>query len=516
MFQNELKQLEEQNAGLQIFNGIRNRHITGPGKTLDTIKEKLDQMVTTIRRKQFTIDDIRFGSMVVFEEKRLVEISLAHQCLLKTQLKSTEKLYSAPISSLSRGTNELTPSAMSIDIRIGDLATQSVDTVVVCSTSQYLLNDILNKAGATIKNQVNETLKNGNIEHSGYSTLGGQLLCQRLLFLPWTTQKLDDTNLRQSIYTFFKAAIVHAIGTQQTSIAFPALGCGELKYDPKLIAEIILNETQRYANYNLKILIVLQPNKNEVYEAFCIKLAELRQRNSVTNPTTFHYTHMSKYHMIHQLQSFFFVQVIQATLIGSGDNTKKCRKAIQDHINGCTQTEELDEFPLHTWNQTTIDLFYKYCLEQHVIPEINSANEKLKLAGPRDKVMEVKVEFYRMKSIKAEEARVASYARIAIWVYETSAGTIEKYSLKLNALIEEAFSNNFDLVRIGKLSFSTWSYFIFFRLSLRMKRKKSASYNSKTRLKYVVNGKDKSFERIFICLRIGYINLKMLYVVFWM
>jgi len=133
---------------------------------------------------------------------------------------------------------------------------------------------------------------------------------------------------------------------------------------------------------------------------------------------------------------------------------KKCWKAVQDHVNGCVKTEECDEFPLHTWNQATIDIFYKYCFEQHVIPEVNSTNEKLKLAGPKDKVMKAKMEFYRMKGVKAEEARIASYARIAVWVYETSAGTVEKYSLKLNALIEEAFINHSDSVRIVKVSFS--------------------------------------------------------------
>ncbi|CAF3896260.1 unnamed protein product [Rotaria sordida] len=285
-------------------------------------------MVTTIQRKQFIIDDIRFSSLAVVEEKHLVEIGLAHKCLSKTEFESTEKIYSAPIPSFDRSANGFTPSAMSIDIRTGDLAEQSVDTVVVCSTSQYLLNDILDKAGTSIKNQVIEALQNGQITYNGYETSGGQLFCQRLLFVPWTTQKLDDRNLRQSIHIFFTTAIIHALNTQQTSIAFPALGCGELKYDPKLIAE-------------------------------------------------------------------------------------------------------------------------------HVIPEVNSTNEKLQLAGPKDKVMDTKTEFYRMKSRKAEESRIASYARIAIWVYETTTGTIEKYSLKLNALIEEAFSNNRDSVRTVTMSFST-------------------------------------------------------------
>lgn len=40
--------------------------------------------------------------------------------------------------------------------------------------------------------------------------------------------------------------------------------------------------------------------------------------------------------------------------------------------------------------------------------------------------------------MKAEEARLASFARIAVWIYNTRQGYTKKYSLKLNALIEEA------------------------------------------------------------------------------
>lgn len=158
--------------------------------------------------------------------------------------------------------------------------------------------------------------------------------------------------------------------------------------------------------------------------------------------------------MFQQFQSFHCFSVIKVTLIGSNENVNKCWKAVQHHASGCVKTEECDEFPLDTWDQETIDIFYKYCFEQHVIPEVNSTDDKFKLAGPKDTVMEMTKEFYRMKSRKAEEALSATYARIAVWLYETSDGIIEKYSLKLNAQIEQAYSNHLDSVSIVKVSFS--------------------------------------------------------------
>lgn len=127
---------------------------------------------------------------------------------------------------------------------------------------------------------------------------------------------------------------------------------------------------------------------------------------------------------------------------------------MQKYISESVRTVECDEFPLRTWDQSTINMFFKYCFEQHVIPEVRQTDEKLILNGPKDKVLEVKAEFYRTKSIKADEAHAASYARIAVWIYEVCAGLIEKYSLKLNAIIEEAFSKKLDKVCIVKMSVS--------------------------------------------------------------
>jgi hypothetical protein len=299
-YQNELKKLEEQHTGLRILGNINNGYFIGPKKIHSTVKEELHRWAAKSQQKQFTIEDQCFGSISTIEEKQVIEICLSHGCLVQMKFKFINKSYLIPMSCLDKRAVELIPAAMSIDIRIGDLATQSVDMVVVCSTSHYLLNDILEKAGTEVEDKVNAALRSGQITCNGYETAGGQLLCQRLFFLPWTTEKLDNRTLRQTIQMFFTTAIHHAVKTKKTSLAFPALGCGELKYDPNIIAEIILEETQRYASYNLKILIVLLPKKTENYRAFCVKLAELRQKTSSKNPSKIIYPHISK-HLVYLL-----------------------------------------------------------------------------------------------------------------------------------------------------------------------------------------------------------------------
>lgn len=302
----KLKKLEEQDEELRIIDDIKNGYFVGPRSKHQIIKEELRKMVANSRQTQYTIDDMRFGSIAANEEQQLNKLCSTQGCLAKIKLESNEKIYSVPKSCVGKDASELMPAAMSIDIRIGDLADQSVDMVVIPSTSQYLLDNILKRAGNAVVKEVNEAMRDDGITSSGLETESGQLLCQRLFFLPWTTQKLDDVTLRQTIETFFTTAIQRALNTGKTSLAFPAIGCGLLGYDPNIIAEIILDETQRYANYNLKILIILLPDMIENYRIFSIKLAELRHKTVEKSPTMFSYLYKSKFYLfsVHHVESF--------------------------------------------------------------------------------------------------------------------------------------------------------------------------------------------------------------------
>lgn len=290
-----MKQLEAENVGLQILNNLRNGYIFGPATMHTLIKEKLHSWIANIQTKKFVIENQGLGFIGRNEVKQFAKICHTHRCAVKTGIESINKSYPVPMSGLDNDTVDTSPAAMSIDIRVGDLATQSVDMVVVCSTSINLLNNILGKAGPKITNDFITANNNGQITVDGYETEGGELFCQRLLFIPWITEKVDDVVLRQSIGTFFRTAIHYALMNNKHSIAFPALGCGDLNYNPNTIAEIILEETQQYANYQLKILIVLLEDKIEHYRAFCSKLAELRKKTSSEQLTNIIFPHKSKY-----------------------------------------------------------------------------------------------------------------------------------------------------------------------------------------------------------------------------
>ncbi|CAF1948341.1 unnamed protein product [Rotaria magnacalcarata] len=63
------------------------------------------------------------------------------------------------------------------------LEQRQVDLVIICSTSMYLRDDILRRAGESAKQEYETISKRSSLEP--FETNPGNLSCRRLLFLPW-------------------------------------------------------------------------------------------------------------------------------------------------------------------------------------------------------------------------------------------------------------------------------------------------------------------------------------------
>lgn len=115
---------------------------------------------------------------------------------------------------------------------------------------------------------------------------------------------------------------------------------------------------------------------------------------------------------------------------------------MQEYVQKSIITTDCDQIPLHVWNQSVIDKFYRYCTEQQVFINIVKPKDHLTLTGFPEHVREAQTEFYRLTTIATEEARIVAFARIAVWALEVSPGRIENYSPKINATIEYAYINS--------------------------------------------------------------------------
>lgn len=169
----------------------------------------------------------------------------------------------------------------------------------------YLRDDILGKAGLSIKQEYNQAV---NLSPSApFETNSGQLKCRKLLFLPWKIDQRSTDAFYRSIRNFVTKAVQHAIKAHHTSIAFPSIGCGKLNVRKDIIANEMLVEAQKQlltANVLLQIIFVILPIQNDVYKVFQDKLESLQKGKTETNNTRIPYKLTSKY-SIRQSNTFF-------------------------------------------------------------------------------------------------------------------------------------------------------------------------------------------------------------------
>ena len=166
---------------------------------------------------------------------------------------------------------------------------------MVCSTSLYLLNNILKKAGDSVKQEYTNKLQQSDMK--GFETNAGALNCRRILFLPWETNKNDNEAFYKSIRDFVRKAMEHAIAFHHTSIAFPSIGCGQLQVDKNVVANEMLVEAQKQlltANVLLEIIFVILPGQKNVLEAFQTKLDSLRKGHIEEKYTQLEYKRTSE------------------------------------------------------------------------------------------------------------------------------------------------------------------------------------------------------------------------------
>lgn len=140
-----------------------------------------------------------------------------------------------------------------------------------------LRNDILKKAGREVESEFKKREKEGLTD---ITTDGGKLVCRKILFLSWNIDQSTPENFYACIRSFVRRALEYAIKNRHTSIAFPAIGCGEFKFDRRVIAEQMLVEAQTHvlgANMLLQIYIAIESGRKELLNTFSERLDLLRR-----------------------------------------------------------------------------------------------------------------------------------------------------------------------------------------------------------------------------------------------
>ncbi|CAF0879399.1 unnamed protein product [Adineta ricciae] len=414
--------------------------------------------LTEIDEITFEIQNSAFAILIVQQSEQLISL-VKNKCLLQKKSRTQRieipipKARGADLEDLAKQPQQaaapLVPTSSvsignsTITICTGDLTTQTVDIIVVCSTSEIMCRNVIAQAGAQVQKQYDAMIATKN--HTGAAS-NGALPCKKIVFLPWQSGTSNPHTLKPSLSKFVTSAIDYVVQNQYKSIAFPSVGCGKLGFDPSIIAKHMIDETQEQLmklNDQLDVSFVLLPSQKNVFDEFVKYLNSIRSsRTTVSNPTASASTStIGKTSVVSKVS--YDEKITEITLISAkSQHLTKCKQEILELAQSSLQTKQLaGKRELLDWSQSTINQFYNDCLKQHVKPTLDLDAFTVVLVGPRDAVHEAEKQFYELTTETYKQARNHAVSRGVIWSVEVSPNSDnwEQYSFKLNGMIEDAY-----------------------------------------------------------------------------
>ncbi|CAF3645504.1 unnamed protein product [Rotaria sordida] len=450
---NDLNKLEKQykvdGCDLTLSRLQQHGHFLAPPDLHTKIKESLEALAQ-ITETKFEIKSTAFEILINNEPERLLSL-VKSKCYLEKKVQTHHCNISVPTAQIvdledrpqqsqnAQKTNStsINIGKSTITIEIGDLTAQAVDVIVIGSTSEFLRNAIITKAGPQVQAEFN--VLNKNSQKAGV-TSNGTLPCKKILFIPSKVDSSNSSFLQTSLSEFVSTAITYVSDNGYKTLAFPSVGCGKLGFDPSIIAKYMIDEThvQLINNTsNIDVSFILLPSQQNVYDAFVKHLNTIQTHSknlSKQNP---------KNKTNHHSKIPYEEKIIEITLISSNTNyLTKCKNDILElsHLY-LFKTRLTDKHDMIDWSQNTINQYYDYCLKQHVIPTLDFDTLSLELIGPKDAVHEAEKCFYELTTETLKQARIHAVSRGVIWSVETTpnSDTWEQYSFKLNGVIEDAY-----------------------------------------------------------------------------
>ena len=90
-----------------------------------------------------------------------------------------------------------------------------VDAIVVCSSSRYLCEKIVDCAGPQVEDAYKRLASSDDFPNA---TVGGQLRCQRIFFIPWSPQSQKEDVVKASLIEFVSTAFAFAQSMEYKTI----------------------------------------------------------------------------------------------------------------------------------------------------------------------------------------------------------------------------------------------------------------------------------------------------------
>jgi O-acetyl-ADP-ribose deacetylase (regulator of RNase III) len=148
-----------------------------------------------------------------------------------------------------------------------------MDVIIGSSSSENLRQVLLKAGGDQVQSAYAKEYKN-NPNSLIISTPSGHLHCKKIFFLKWDPDD-DQEILRQSIADLIWNVIQNVLSYNFTSIAFPALGCGEHACSVDIVVKTMVREMKQQIQKRKlpwTVKFIIHPHQENVYDEFCKQL----------------------------------------------------------------------------------------------------------------------------------------------------------------------------------------------------------------------------------------------------
>lgn len=145
--------------------------------------------------------------------------------------------------------------------------------IIGSSSSEILRQLILKAAGDQVRSAYSKEDK-ANPNSLIITTPPGHLPCKNIFFLRWQPDR-DEDELRQSIVDLISNVIQSTRAHGYTSMAFPAIGCGDYQCSINVVVKTMVRGMKRNIEERKlpwTVRFVIHPNQPDVYDEFCKQL----------------------------------------------------------------------------------------------------------------------------------------------------------------------------------------------------------------------------------------------------
>ncbi|CAF1177333.1 unnamed protein product, partial [Rotaria sordida] len=283
---NPLKSIERLYNDYGVKLQLESNEFLAPEHIKNDIESYIEEILSEVSTNK-TFETIELcKDIAIKEEQHLRIIAERYKCYIKTELKHNCQSYPVPKALISNtqvsqsifeqskqfysSTDVLKKMIVangSIELRIGDIALQETDVIVISTTFNGLKEGVIERLGE-IQNEVTYIDVDGTMYTE---TNGGKLNCKRILFSNWLPISLinNDQILRSSIRKFVTKSMEYITKEKATkSIAF---AIPDTSTDETILAEIMVAEIKRHLETNklpLKIVFVCLPEQENLYQQF--------------------------------------------------------------------------------------------------------------------------------------------------------------------------------------------------------------------------------------------------------